>query len=86
MNYDPASVHSLRDEYKTLAESLANAGAHEQNFDWSDVMDSLHAQSDWTASGAEHVTVLARQYGSFILRNALALALALEIEDGELGL
>jgi hypothetical protein len=28
---------------------------------------------------------LARDYGSFMLRNALAISLALDIEDGELG-
>jgi len=40
---------------------------------------------DWTQDGAEQVASLARNYGAFVLRNALALAISLEIEDGEFG-
>ena len=37
-------------------------------------------------SGAlSHLLGLASAYGSFMLRNALAISLALGIEDGELG-
>lgn len=46
----------------------------------------LETDADWTAEGASHLVELARQYGAFMLRNACALAVALEIEDGSLGL
>jgi len=41
---------------------------------------------DWTDSAARAVVSLANNYGSFILRNALALAIVLKKEDGDLGL
>jgi hypothetical protein len=40
---------------------------------------------DWTDSGARAVVSLAHDYGAFMLRNALALAIALNKEDGDLG-
>ena len=39
----------------------------------------------WTTEGAEEIVMLARKYGAFMLRNALAIANVLNIEDGELG-
>ena len=41
---------------------------------------------DWTEEGARVIVTLANEYGAFMLRNALALALALGKEDGDLGL
>lgn len=51
-----------------------------------DVLEDVlvHAGA-WTPEAAGHLTYLARAYGSFMLRNALAISLALGIEDGELG-
>jgi len=40
---------------------------------------------DWTNNGACTIVSLANNYGTFMLRNALALAIALGKEDGELG-
>jgi hypothetical protein len=54
--------------------------------DWAEVEQKLQTEGEWTRTGAAHVTELARDYGAFVLRNALALAIALNIEDGELGL
>ena len=42
--------------------------------------DARRAEED--AKAAEELVRLAQQYGSFMLRNALALAVALHIEDG----
>jgi spore coat protein CotH len=39
-----------------------------------------------TEQGARTIVRLARQYGASIIRNALALATAMSIEDGEPGL
>ena len=47
-------------------------------------VDLLVNDHEWTQQAAEHLLRLAEQYGSFMLRNAFALSLALGIEDGEL--
>ena len=83
---DSASVAALVDEYKSLLGSgpaVTDAG---DNLDWSSVSELLCREASWTQAGAEHVASLVRGYGSFVLRNALALALAMDIEDGEAGL
>ncbi len=49
------------------------------------VVKQLVEAADWTEGGAEHVHMLATKYGSFMLRSALALAIALGIEDGSAG-
>lgn len=46
----------------------------------------LVSRGDWTGAGAATVVRLARAYGTSVLCNALALASALQIEDGESGL
>ena len=43
-------------------------------------------RGDWTEQGAREVLQLARRYGTSVLRNALALAAAMKIEDGNVGL
>ena len=45
----------------------------------------LVSGADWTPQAAQHLARLAREYGAFMLRNALAVSVALRIEDGELG-
>jgi hypothetical protein len=45
----------------------------------------LSRAHDWTEEGARAIVTLANEYGAFMLRNALALALALGKEDGDLG-
>lgn len=50
------------------------------------IVAALVRDSDWTEQGAHEVLHLARKYGTSILRNALALASAMQIEDGEAGL
>lgn len=46
---------------------------------------TLIRDADWTERGAEELVYIAKRYGSFMLRNALALSVALGIEDGEAG-
>jgi hypothetical protein len=74
----PHDVSNLVEEYRSLFD---DAG--------SDTRGSLEGvlmhEAEWTAEGAAHLLRLATEYGSFMLRNALAIALALDIEDGELG-
>jgi len=57
----------------------------DKQINWTRIETKLHNEIEWTQDGAAHVAALARDYGAFVLRNALALALSLGIEDGELG-
>ncbi|MFN7431250.1 MAG: hypothetical protein ACK54T_00295 [bacterium] len=50
------------------------------------IIAALVGDGDWTDEGARAVVHLARTYGTSILRNALALAEAMDIEDGSAGL
>jgi hypothetical protein len=50
------------------------------------IKELLEKQADWTPNGAQAIVDLATNYGSFVLKNALALSIALNIEDGKLGL
>jgi hypothetical protein len=69
--------------YSEYASMVKHFGVQRQS---SDLVKALVEQCDWTSRGAEIVVMLAQQYGMFVLRNALALAAALEIEDGASGL
>jgi hypothetical protein len=74
----PENVSELVEEYHALFEDING-----------DSLDSLEKalthQAEWSPEAADQLLQLAREYGSFMLRNALAISLALEIEDGELG-
>jgi len=86
MEYRATQVDFLVDEYATLIKK-AGFNANEMNArDWETMLRILPRLGDWTDSGAIHLVWLVRQYGVFMLRNALALAVAAGIEDGELGL
>jgi hypothetical protein len=74
----PGDIGGLVDEYQTL---FADADIDSQE----SLEAALVREADWTPEAAEHLLQLARDYGSFMLRNALAISLALDIEDGELG-
>jgi hypothetical protein len=71
-------IAGLVEEYDTLFQEVRARSA-----------DSLERKlvrdAEWTPEAAEHLLRLARDYGSFMLQNALAISLALDIEDGELG-
>ncbi len=82
MNTD-LSMESMVGEYKaTLAELDAYDGSSAAA---KRITLALSQQHDWSHAGAAALVALARDYGTFMLRNALALAAALEIEDGALG-
>ena len=71
------NVSLLLDEYRLLLKDL--------DADTAELLEeALVRDADWTPQAAEHLIQLARNYGSFMLRNALALSLALGIEDGNL--
>lgn len=72
------NIGGLVDEYQTL---FADADANSEEL----LETTLVHEAEWTPEAAAHLLRLARNYGSFMLRNALAISLALDIEDGELG-
>jgi hypothetical protein len=67
-------------EYETILTDLGAEATDEQ------IIRALVERGDWTEQGAREVLQLARRYGTSILRNALALAAAMQIEDGNAGL
>jgi len=72
------NVAGLVDEYQALFEGVPrNRRGPLENV--------LVHEGEWTPEAATHLLRLAQAYGSFMLRNALAISLALDIEDGELG-
>ena len=73
--YAPQDVTKLVEEYRDLFEGKASDSLE----------DVLTREAEWTPEAAEHLLQLATAYGSFMLRNALAISLALDIEDGEFG-
>ena len=73
-------TETLLAEYEAIISDLDKDATDEQ------IVRSLVERGDWTEQGAHEVLQLARRYGTSILRNALALAEAMQIEDGNAGL
>jgi len=72
------NVAGLVGEYRTLFEEAQGNSPDA-------LEETLVQKAEWTPEAAAHLLRLARENGSFMLRNALAISLALDIEDGELG-
>jgi len=70
-------------EYRGLLASREVDGT--EIVDMNRVVQHLSRAHDWTEEGARVIVTLANEHGAFMLRNALALALALGKEDGDLG-
>ena len=77
-------LRSTVHEYRGLLASSEVNGA--EIVDMNRLVPHLSRAHDWTEEGARVIVTLANEYGAFVLRNALALALALGKEDGDLGL
>jgi len=73
-------ISTLLTEYEIIIAKVGADATDEQ------IIAALVRDSAWTEQGACEVLQLARQYGTSILRNALALASAMSIEDGSSGL
>ena len=78
------TLESAISEYRKLATVAAANNAGDLNDER--LIGELASSHDWTEQGAQQLVELAQQYGCFFLRNALALAIALDIEEGKLGL
>lgn len=83
MRTNDPPIENLLSEYETV---VAEAGSPDSNLFWERLKRNLIDTSKWSDPAAEHLVTLARDYGSFALRNAYALAFTLDIEDGELGI
>jgi hypothetical protein len=71
-------------EYQNALTDVMPYRGRKADLPWELVQSTLSSVNGWTREGAEEVTRLAREYAGFMLRNALAIANALDIEDGEL--
>ena len=81
-----ADVGFLVDEYQNLLALMGREKAEPRSRLQADaIAKCLVRDADWSERAAQHLLQLARDYGVFMLRNGLALAIALALEDGELG-
>jgi len=76
-------LESTVSEYRNLIEpaKLEKDG----KLDIDRIVSNLSKEHDWTHQGAHAIVYLANEYGSFMLRNALALSIILGKEDGNMG-
>lgn len=82
----PEDMSALVEEYRTLLSYVREQSPDLIEPSPDELSDALVLKADWTPMGAAHLVRLVHDYGSFVLRNACALSLAMGIEDGELGL
>jgi len=72
------------DEYQDTFTDITKYQESSHDLPWELVQKRLKCSNGWTREGAGEVIRLVREYGGFMLRNALAVAKVLDIEDGEL--
>jgi hypothetical protein len=78
-----AMLQSAISEYDFTVNSTRRKATSRVDFE--QLTRALCKDHDWTDSGARAIVTLANEYGAFMLRNALALAVVLDKEDGNLG-
>ncbi|MBW1834726.1 MAG: hypothetical protein JRG74_04705 [Deltaproteobacteria bacterium] len=78
-------IKGLTEEYRALLRQSTNEMSEPSKNIIDEIKKLLVDNGEWSHKASEHLLDLAINYGSFMLRNALALSLALQIEDGELG-
>ena len=77
-----ALLQSAISEYDSTVNSTGRKAKRRVNREH--LTRALCKDHDWTDGGARAIVSLANEYGSFMLRNALALAVVLDKEDGDL--
>jgi hypothetical protein len=81
-----SSVSNLVEEYSDLIEKADSCLQDTSGYiDSETVSERLVEDADWSQDAAAHLVRLSSDYGIFMLRNALALAIATKCEDGKLG-
>jgi hypothetical protein len=76
-------LRSAVHEYRGLLASTEVNGIKKGDIDV--LVERLSRSRGWTDEGARLIVTLANEYGAFMLRNALAFAIALNKEDGDRG-
>ena len=76
-------IESTVFEYRNLFESAKVKINGKLDIDH--LVQNLSKKHGWTHQGAHAIVCLANEYGAFMLRNALALAIVLGKEDGDRG-
>ena len=76
-----ADVSGLVDGYEDIKDAFGDQIVPQGT----EIAKVLRDKHDWTGDGADELVRVAFKYGSFFLRNALALSIVLNIEDGEAG-
>jgi hypothetical protein len=79
-------LESLIGEYEELFQPCAPSESMLVEENLRSIVDTLCMGADWTERGADKIIQLATDYGAFMLRNALAIAVVLGMEDGKMGL
>jgi hypothetical protein len=79
------NISYLVSEYTCMLDQTTKRAATNISNDSNKIKELLVAEGNWTPQAADHLIRLSKDYGSFMLRNALALSLALEIDDGAFG-
>ena len=74
-------TEDLVEEYADDVEN--DASSEEESDQW--IARELVANHTWSDTGAQELVRVARRYGSYFLRHALALAIARDQEDGDVG-
>ena len=77
-------VDALIDEYAALLSQNSLKNLRDQ-YDEAQIHTELSVSADWSLAGAREIVKLAEEYGTFMLRNALAIAVVLGKEDGSAG-
>jgi len=80
------SIRNTIEEYQGIFSIPIGSVSKITDSDWTNIENKLQTDAGWTEEGSKHVVSLVRNYGSFVLRNALSLAITLDIEDGKYGL
>jgi hypothetical protein len=86
MNQQSGQIDVLLEEYKSFVHEALSGTTALVEGDWDRVESILRTEGDWSPKAAPQLVRLAREYGAFVLRNALALAMAAGIEDGSSGI
>lgn len=81
---DGEYVDMLVSEYAGLLCRRRSNHAHTRH-DGASLVKTLAVSADWSVSGARELLRMTDRYGAFMLRNALAVAIALGKEDGTHG-
>jgi len=82
----PNDLSLLLDEYCTVVDQWRMAANDcPEKFDNDEYLESLLVEHGWTHLAAEMLLTTVHEQGIFMLRNALSLAIVMNIEDGDLG-